>query len=217
MNRLMTVFFILAMSLMTACSTSGRTVPTNGKYPSQVVHRLTDTTTVTPIISGTLPTPASETPDVPSTHRLRVVLWNRTGSIVSIFGASGLQPSGWSNGLYFLPLPIPRPMTILGPHRMTWVRGKIYGRGTDHFEICFQAPGGSRNVCRPIFLPLKNIPSKPLWAVIDIFSSGIAASPYEDPSGMVRFDYKVERDQHTDPHVMPSGQDSTFGNRSNVR
>lgn len=194
MNRIMIVFLTFVVSMMSACSTSGRTTTTIGSYPSQVVHRLTDTTTVTPIISGTLPTPAVETPDVPSAHRLRVALWNRTDSSISVFGVSSLQPSGWPNGLYFLPLPIPRPTVVIGPHQMTRIRGKIYGRGSDYFEICFQIPGGSRNVCRPTFLPLKNIPSKPLWAVIDIFApSAVAIGPYEDPSGMVRFDYKVAK------------------------
>lgn len=170
----------LAVSLLALAScVSAPSLPNRtGGYPESVrhEHRSIDITSVTPVVPGAgtsgIPTVTSPHPQGPSERAIRIAVWNRTNSPLYLYSGIGLQPSGYSNGEDFLPVPVPPPTYTIRAGEMKRIGGVVFGGAGDMLMSCLRTDMDALGVCHPLGVSLGQIPGAPFWLLENAYGGG---------------------------------------------
>lgn len=173
---------ILILPLLGACASIG---DGSGQVAVQhTVHSVTDTTTLVPMSGGKVPTVRipSTPADTggPRERQVRVAIFNKSSQILYFYSMTGTQPSGWSDGSYFLPTPIPAPVLTVAPGSLQKIEKTIYGAANSLYQLCLRTDSDAGGRCHPVGIPLGRSPRAPFWLLATAFDTGSYGPPAFD-------------------------------------
>ena len=187
MRKITIYLSILVIPFLGACASMG---DGSGQVAVQhTVRSVTDTTTLVPMSGGKVPSvqiPAPQTDDGgPRERQVRIAIFNKSSQTLYFYSMTGTQPSGWSDGSYFLPTPIPSPVLTVGPGVLQKIEKTIYGASDTLYQLCLRTDSDAGGRCHPVGIPLGRSPKAPLWLLATAFDTGSYGPP--------AFDQKIVR------------------------
>lgn len=178
---------ILILPLFGACASLG---DGSGQVAVQhTVRSVTDTTTLVPMSGGKVPSVQIPQAPVdnggPRERQVRIAIYNKSSQTLYFYSMAGTQPSGWSDGSYFLPVPVPSPVLTVAPGVLQKINKTIYGAADTMYQLCLRVDSDAGGRCHPVGIPLGRSPRAPLWLLATAFDTGSYGPP--------AFDQKIVR------------------------
>ena len=187
MRKITNYLSILLIPFLGACASMGGG---EGQVAVQhTVRSVTDTTTLVPMLGGKVPTvqiPQAPTDNGgPMERKIRLAIYNKSSQVLYFYSMAGTQPSGWSDGSYFLPAPIPSPVLTVAPGVLQKIEKTIYGSADTLYQLCLRTDSDAGGRCHPVGIPLGRSPQPPYWLMATAFDTGSYGPP--------AFDQKIVR------------------------